>query len=352
MSQTQSADISRACAATSSGPVLAMAVCNQGQGKAAMDKTLRFGIEIETVGVSRATLAQAIHEVVGGHVFGTSVRATDGRVWNVVNDGSLSGVYNGEVVSPILTYDDLPQLQSIVRALRRAGAVANSSCGIHLHVDGSRLDSKAITNLVKMVAKQERILEQALGVSDSRLRQYCRPVSDELLAVIEARRPRTTAAMQRLWYGTHGGSPSRYDRSRYSGLNLNSLFFRGTIEFRWFAFSGSTLHAGEVKAYVQFVLALVSAAARRRATSGRRRAYMTSSARYDMRVFLLGLGMIGEEFETARHHLLKRLPGSAAWKNGRPTRRAAAAAPADPDADENPEGGVALCATAATTPPS
>ena len=28
--------------------------------------------------------------------------------------------------------------------------------------------------------------------------------------------------------------------------------------------------------------------------------------------------MIGEEFKTARYHLLKNLPGSAAWKRGRP----------------------------------
>jgi hypothetical protein len=59
---------------------------------------------------------------------------------------------------------------------------------------------------------------------------------------------------------------------------------------------------------------------KRRGTSGKRRAYSAQSAKYDFRVFLLGLRLIGDEFETARFHLLKRLPGSAAWKNGRPTR--------------------------------
>jgi hypothetical protein len=36
-----------------------------------------------------------------------------------------------------------------------------------------------------------------------------------------------------------------------------------------------------------------------------------------MRVWLLGLGMIGDEFKTARLHLLKKLGGSAARKGER-----------------------------------
>ena len=34
----------------------------------------------------------------------------------------------------------------------------------------------------------------------------------------------------------------------------------------------------------------------------------------EMRCFLLRLGFIGEEFEVAREHLTKRLPGNAAWR--------------------------------------
>ena len=36
--------------------------------------------------------------------------------------------------------------------------------------------------------------------------------------------------------------------------------------------------------------------------------------KYAMRTWLLRLGFIGEEFETARMHLTKRLPGNAAWR--------------------------------------
>jgi len=33
---------------------------------------------------------------------------------------------------------------------------------------------------------------------------------------------------------------------------------------------------------------------------------------------LLHLGLIGDEFKTARLHLMKNMPGDAAFKNGRP----------------------------------
>ena len=90
-------------------------------------KTLRFGIEIETVGLSREKLARAIHSVVGGTVADEyrSWRITDarGRRWQVVPDGSLSGGENsGEIVSPVLGYDDIDELQNVVRAVRTAGA--------------------------------------------------------------------------------------------------------------------------------------------------------------------------------------------------------------------------------------
>ena len=107
-------------------------------------KTLRFGIEIETVGLRRELIARAIHSVVGGSVemdYGSlSGRVTDlsGRVWRVVRDGSLSGGENsGEIVSPVLGYDDIDELQNVVRAVRTAGAKADPSTGIHIHIDGS-----------------------------------------------------------------------------------------------------------------------------------------------------------------------------------------------------------------------
>lgn len=289
-------------------------------------KTLKFGIELETTGLDKDGLARAIHSVTGGTLTAWGSQATvvtpDGRTWKVVPDGSLSGYTNGEIVSPVLTYGDIDQLQDIVRAVRHAGARVDQSTGIHLHLGAERFDAKAVVNLIKMVNKQERILERALAVDERRLSKYCKPVNQEFLREIEAHRPRTMADLSAAWYGRPGVTPTRYDRSRYHGINLNSLFYRKTIEIR--LFNGS-LHAGEVKAYVQLLLALGAKALASKATSSKKREYNEGSAKYDFRTWLLALKMVGPEFKTARYHLLKHLGGSTAWKNGRPTPRRAAA---------------------------
>ncbi|MGH9885617.1 MAG: amidoligase family protein, partial [bacterium] len=162
-------------------------------------KTLRFGIEIETVGLGRQDLARAIHSVVGGDLppWGTSVTDPSGRVWRVESDGSLSSGNSGEIVSPILTYDDLDLLQAVVRAVARAGARADYSTGIHIHIDGSQFDVRSLLNLVNFVHKQERLLEHVLQITSRRLGQYCKPIDPEFMARLARRKPTTMEALNR-----------------------------------------------------------------------------------------------------------------------------------------------------------
>ena len=299
-------------------------------------KTLRFGIEIETVGLNHSELARAIHSAVGGSLSfgGTSVTDPSGRVWHVEHDGSLSGSRNGEIVSPILTYDDLDALQAVVRAVARAGARADYSTGIHIHVDGSQFDVRGLLNLVNFVHKQERLLEHVLQITSRRLGEYCKPIDPEFMERLARRKPTTMEALNRAWYGYRNTRPERRDGSRYRGLNLNSLFYRKTIEFRYF---NGSVDADEVKAYVQLVLALAANALGAKAASSKRRDFDPASAKYDFRVVLLRLGLIGDEFKTTRRCLTKRLAGSAAWKRGRRDRSPApASTPGNDDTDAAP----------------
>ena len=288
-------------------------------------RTLRFGIEIETIGQTRARVAEAIRGVVGGTVqhVGTpycydpyDVIAEDGRRWRVMADSSLSAstARQAEVVSPILRYEDIETLQEVVRAVRRAGAKVDSSCGIHVHVDAARFDAKSVRNLVKIFNKQEELIMHALQVSEQRRRRWCRGVNQDFLAKIEKDRPASLEELNRAWYGYSNANPTHYDTTRYAALNLHNIWFRGTIEIRAF---NATLHAGKVKAYIQFTLALAAKAINARASSSKRRDFNPATAKYDFRVFLLKLGLIGDEFKTARLHLMANLGGSAAWKGER-----------------------------------
>jgi len=291
-------------------------------------KNFTYGIEIETVGQTRELVARAIQTVVGGTVsgFGSgtwTVCDSQGRRWQAMPDGSLSQFAHAEIVSPILRYEDMEKLQAVVRAVRAAGAKVDQSCGIHVHVGANHFDARGLVNLAKLVHQQEDLIVEALGIQARRLAQYTRKLPSSFIDKIEREKPRTKEDLNRLWYGYQNPTPARYDQSRYHGLNFNSLFYRGTLEFRWFE---SSLHAGEVKAYIQFCLALCAKALKAKAAAGRKRQMSAASGRYDFRVLLLRLGMIGDEFKTARLHLLSRLKGSAAWKHGTPVAAHAASA--------------------------
>ena len=291
-------------------------------------RSLRFGVEIETVRRSRSEVAQAISTVVGGGVVGSGARDrydtqkvldARGREWMVVRDSSLPDG-GAEVVSPVLAYDDIPELQRVVRALRAIGARSSSACGIHIHVDAGAFDGRTLANLAKITFKQEELIIRALGVDAARLARYAQKTRREFITGIEQRKPRTRDEINQIWYGYRNTTPQHYDCTRYHGVNFHSVWYRGTVEFRWF---NGTLHAGRVKGYIQFCLALAAKALNAKSAQSKQRTANGRSDRYDFRVFLLGLGLIGDEFKTARKHLMARLEGSAAWKNGRPANEAA-----------------------------
>ena len=296
-------------------------------------RTQQFGIEMEMTGITRERAAQVIAGYFGtassvrGGVYG-AYEAIDrqGRVWKAVSDASIvcqkkaaSGgrsmagrEYSCEVVSPILTYGDIADLQEVVRQLRHAGAFVNKSCGIHIHVDASKHTPATLTNLVNLMAQKEDILYRALQIAPDRL-QYCKKVNEDLLGVINRRKPKTLPELADMWYaGCYDSRDAHYNRSRYRGLNLHATFTKGTIEFRLF---NATTHAGEIKSYIQFCLALSQQALSQKKASCRRS--VTDNEKYCMRCWLLRLGLNGDEFKTCRHHMTKNLTGDSAWRHGR-----------------------------------
>ena len=116
--------------------------------------------------------------------------------------------------------------------------------------------------------------------------------------------------VERLWYNGYGGRQYHYDDTRYHALNLHSVFSHGTIEFRLF---NSTLHAGEIKSYIQLCLAISHQALVQKSAS--RTKTHPENEKYTFRTWLLRLGLIGDEFKTARQHLLKHLDGNIAWRD-------------------------------------
>jgi len=293
-------------------------------------KNQNFGIEIELTGISRRDAARVIanfygtqETYVGGAYNAYEALTDDGRKWKIVRDASirpetktgaiLGDDYKTEVVSPICRWDDIEKIQEIVRQLRHAGAVANESCGIHVHVNAAPYNARSLRNIVNIVASKEDLLFKALQVSQERESRWCKKVESDFVEKLNKAKPASTVLIEKIWYnGDYSRAMRHYDESRYHALNLHAVWQKGTIEFR--CFNGTT-HAGKIKTYIQLCLAISNQALTQKASSFHKT--VTDNEKYTFRTWLLRMGMIGDEFKTARTFLLANLQGDAAFKGGR-----------------------------------
>lgn len=290
-------------------------------------RSQRFGIEMEMTGISRKKAAEVIaayfntHEVYdGGSYDAYHVTDGQGRNWKVVSDASIhpttrdgraeGTLYKVEVVSPICHYEDIETIQELVRKLRRTGACVNETCGIHIHVDAAPHSVKTLRNLVNIMVSKEDLLYKALAVDVAREDHYCQKTDLSFLEELNRKKPRSIESFERMWYHGDSRSYDHYDETRYHALNLHSVFSKGTIEFRLF---NGTMHAGKVKTYIQLSLAISHQALVQKGASHSRT--KSTNEKYTFRTWLLRLGMIGEEFQTARKFLLENLEGNIAWKD-------------------------------------
>lgn len=300
-----------------------------------MIKKQRYGVEVEMTGITRAKAASIIAEV-----FGTRASSADGtcyhtitikdqssRTWKVMRDSSINPVrndgtneymdeYRVEMVTPPLNYEDIETLQTIIRKLREAGAKANSSCGIHIHVDGANHTPKSLKKLINFMVARQDLIYEALNIG-ARGDQWCRKLNPQLLVEMRKDKNLSKSSAENIWYSRAndnycgGIDHQHYNTTRYHGVNLHSYFSKGTVEFRLF---NSTLHAGKIKAYIQFCLAVSSWA-----ITSEDNTVFRSMAGYNaeqkvtiMRNILTHrLGLFGDEFKTCRLWMMKNLKDAA-----------------------------------------
>ena len=301
-------------------------------------KNQTIGVEVEMNNIERSRAAKVAAEFFGTGRFEDTARRNgyctwsawdaQGREWKFQRDVSIDGPDSQkcELVTPILTYADMETLQELIRRLRRAGAKSDSTrgCGVHIHIGAKGHTPQTLRNLANIMASHESLLAEALDLDHYRMRRYCRTVDPRFLEQLNRRKPTTMADLADIWYSSQGanyGRSQHYNGSRYHMLNLHATFTKGTVEFRLFQFDAPAngrrngLHAGQLKSYIQLCLALSQMAKTVRTASPKPQ--QNENPKYAMRTWLLRLGFIGEEFETARDILTRRLSGDAAFRNGR-----------------------------------
>ena len=292
-----------------------------------------FGVEVEMTGITREEAAHALAEYFGtrscyyGGVYDAwTVTDLEGKEWKLMSDSSIRTErnvggryvptgdtdYRVEMVAPKLTYAELPKFQECVRRVRKAGAKVNSSCGIHVHVDAANHNRQSLKNLIGIMFSKEDILFKALQVDPDREEGYCHKVREPMLRqarTLSSDETKDLSMLEDIWYEGFPNRKSHYNDSRYYALNLHSVFYRGTVEFRCF---NSTLHAGKAAAYVNLCLAISAQAIAQRSTVMRKT--QSDNELFTFRVWLVRLGLNGPEFKHTRDHLLANLEGDRAWR--------------------------------------
>ena len=302
-------------------------------------KKQTIGVEVEMNSISRDKAARIASELFGTNRYSNTAARNgyqtwsawdaQGREWKFQKDVSITGPDSEkcELVTPILTYEDVELLQELIQSLRKAGAKSDATrcCGVHIHIGAKGHTPQTLRNLANIMASHESLLASALHLDSYRIDRYCRTVDPRFLQKVNTRKPTTMAMLADIWYTSHDASYGRsqhYNDSRYHMLNYHATFTKGTVEFRLFQFDAPTadrkggLHAGQLKSYIQLCLALSQMAKEVRTASPKPQ--QNENPKYAMRTWLLRLGFIGDEFKTARDLYTKRLDGDAAFRGGRP----------------------------------
>lgn len=299
-----------------------------------MLKKQKFGVEIEMTGITREQAANIVAQALNSTsseadrtcYYTRKIKDNSRRIWKIMRDSSISprkkegaagDEYRVELVTPPLNYNDIELLQQIVRDLRNSGAMVNSSCGIHIHVDGANHTPHSLRRLVNFMISRQDLIYESLEIG-SRASRWCLKLSSDLLTEMKKKKEISREQVETIWYSPNnddyfgGIDHTHYNRTRYHGINLHSYFSKGTVEFRLF---NSTLHAGKIKAYIQFCLALSAWAIESddrivfRSMDG----YSAQQKVTIMRNILTQrLGLSGEEFKTCRLHIMTPLKKIAA----------------------------------------
>lgn len=118
------------------------------------------------------------------------------------------------------------------------------------------------------------------------------------------------------------------------------------LRFPWF--SGG-LDGDTVNAYAQFITALCKTAKEKKRVTARVHDDF-ENPRFAMRVWLIGLGMVGDDFKLARKLLLQNLSGNAAWRYGAPEKKTSMKASVGADADEEASAALTIPTEGKTAP--
>lgn len=217
---------------------------------------ISYGIELEYTGITRQKSAIILSEFFGCNYFHTSDHGLDcyklSNGFKIVSDSSVtSRPESNELVSSILTINDMEKLLKAIQKLEENGAYTDKSCGLHVHVSNEHMMEVAT---VKKLLQHDFTRYDMIYLACRGFKSWCKPQDESFVRKVSKMSSRS--AIEKLWYETYSGGNrySHYDSSRYHGLNLHSMYQGKGIEFRYFA---GTFDTKKVKAYIELSIGML-----------------------------------------------------------------------------------------------
>lgn len=191
-------------------------------------QALQFGVEIEFVDGDPASV-----ELQPGWTMALDERQID-------DTGRESG---SELKPPPIRWHEREQIREMLARLRAAGAQANWSCGLHVHVSLEPWGQAIVPSLLDAALACQGALQALLQTAADRL-TYCPPVTPAM-ATDFAANPTHSALVRR-------GRP----QSHRCGINTAAWFDYGTVEIRY---ANGSVAYDEVVSTIELCLRFVAA---------------------------------------------------------------------------------------------
>jgi hypothetical protein len=166
---------------------------------------------------------------------------------------------------------DLDEVRRVIEALKAAGFDYEGSDCLSIGFPREGFTDEGIANLEKLVASKAPLIKKALGVDD-----------------------------------------------------LPIEVGETELGFPWFR---AGLDSGETYAFAQFITQLCKTAKEKKRVTAKAPEGDFENEKFTMRVWLIGLGMIGAEFGAVRKLLIKNLDGNSSWRYRKPEKAPTAEAP-------------------------
>lgn len=163
-----------------------------------------------------------------------------------VHDGSISGM---EYVSPILQGDEgLQVIRDFCSDAVNSGLDTNKATGFHLHQNSKDISFRKLKNILLIYKYLEPVIYDMVAPS-RKTSNWCKPIEFSVSQILNCKKEKD---IQILYYSFNPDVKKQYiknyckqkfQQARYSGCNLHSHWFRGTIELRY---HGGTLNSTKV----------------------------------------------------------------------------------------------------------